>query len=459
MTGDLKYTSNLSDRQMAAWEALDDASVKRVLYGGAKGGGKSVFGCRYMLVYALRVIEDFGLKRQRFPIPLGFMGRQVGRDFRTTTLETWKREVPGRFYTIREHNSEIIILGAVKYDYGGLDRSDAVNKFNSAEYGILFIDQAEEVTRDDIGVLRGALRRTIDGRPVPYKEIYTANPRVCWLKKEFIEAPAPDSRFIRALPADNPWLPPGYVEQLRDAFSHRPDLVRAYVEGDWDAMSEFDQIFLERWIQAAEHIQLLQGSVKQLLTCDPARFGDDETAIYQMENTRIVDAVFFGQKPTTYTSSKLAIMSRAANDCTVVVDGVGVGGGVADELRELGVPVIEVNGAEKAYDAKRYGNARAEIWDTAARMMADGDVEIEDPLEPILRGQLIAPRYRFTRGKMYVEEKDDIKARMNNRSPDRADAYVQGLWALQLVPEDEAPERDHFVRRRMRASSRSAMAM
>ena len=71
------------------------------------------------------------------------------------------------------------------------------------------------------------------------------------------------------------------------------------------------------------------------------------------------------------------------------------------------------------------------IWCGAADMLSDGDVELKN-IEPLLRGQLGTPTYDFRNGKILIESKANIKKRLG-RSPDRADAYVNGLYALQFV--------------------------
>jgi hypothetical protein len=53
----------------------------------------------------------------------------------------------------------------------------------------------------------------------------------------------------------------------------------------------------------------------------------------------------------------------------IFVDGTGVGGGVVDRLRQLNVPVVDVqfggksdNNFGTANDGVNYANKRAEIW-------------------------------------------------------------------------------------------------
>ena len=95
------------------------------------------------------------------------MGRKRGVDFTNTTLETWKRFIPEEAYVIKGKPAEIIIWDRVKILTGGLDNSEIVNKFNSAEYAFYFIDQAEEVDREQIGELRATTRLIINGKKLP----------------------------------------------------------------------------------------------------------------------------------------------------------------------------------------------------------------------------------------------------------------------------------------------------
>jgi hypothetical protein len=110
----LRAESDLTAKQTIAWDALARDTIKEVLYGGAKGGGKSVFGCLWCYGKALEIIDACGIKRRKHPIPIGFMGRKRGVDFTNTTLETWKRFIPDEMYEIKGKPAEIIIADRVK---------------------------------------------------------------------------------------------------------------------------------------------------------------------------------------------------------------------------------------------------------------------------------------------------------------------------------------------------------
>ena len=93
-----------------------------------------------------------------------------------------------------------VLYGGAK---GGLENSELINKFNSAEYAFFFLDQAEEIDAEQIGELRATFRLIINGVKVPGKGLFTANPAPSFLKDEFILNPTPDRLFIQALPTDN----------------------------------------------------------------------------------------------------------------------------------------------------------------------------------------------------------------------------------------------------------------
>ena len=155
----------LTEKQSLAWSYLEgDDDLLSLLYGGAKGGGKSHFLCVWACYQAKKLARDFGIKEPSDnPIPVGFLGRKRSVDFRNTTLATWRRVIPSHHYEIKEQKQLIIIDGRVAIAFGGLDDQESINKFNSAEFAFAGIDQAEETDQADISVLFGALRLKVNG--------------------------------------------------------------------------------------------------------------------------------------------------------------------------------------------------------------------------------------------------------------------------------------------------------
>ena len=94
--------------------------------------------------------------------------------------------------------------------------------------------------------------------------------------------------------------------------------------------------------------------------------------------------------------------------------------------------IYAFNSASKAKDETFFVNKRAEAWWYASGLFNDQKVMI--PPDPVLIGQLATPTYKYGRGgRIQIEDKEEIKKRLN-RSPDRADAIVMGLYVMPDAP-------------------------
>lgn len=429
MNNQNRTSIQLTLKQTECWDAFWNLNINSILFGGAMGGGKSYIGCLLLYRYAKWIIKKFRLSVTKYPIQLGFMGRYRGVDFNDTTLETWKRIIPQSQYYIRSQDKEIIIEDKVKYAYGGLDSTEAVSKFSSAEFAVVFIDQAEECDRDKIAVLMSRFRLQINGVPLPYKSLFTANPKNCFLKDEFVLGNDPKKVYIPALPAENPYLPDTYMDSIREAFKHRPELLLAYLEGSWDSLEGADIIIKDIWIRQASEVHTSYvGRPKRVFGGDIARFGDDRTVIYCLDGTDIEDEMIFGQKDTMYTAGKIHIWAQEKNPDLIGIDVIGLGAGVADRLREMGDKVLDVNSSEKSDNEEKFRNLRAEMWWNTGRRFAEKDIKLTWKDEG-LRRELSSVAYLIKNGKIQAEPKEEIKKRLGN-SPDKADAYIIGLHTL-----------------------------
>jgi hypothetical protein len=473
----------MSIKQGLAWDTINRPDVKEMLYGGAKGGAKSVFLCLWMFLSAWEIARRYVPEPLTNPIPVGWLGRKVAKHFEDTTLETWKRFIPEGYYRTVDRPPDIIIGDRVKIVTGGLDSSQTMQKFNSAEFALIGVDQAEETSMDDVGVLRATRRLVINGHHIPAKIVYTANPANCWLKDYFINSTGPGRVFLPALYKDNPWLPPDYMRTLEESFAHRPDLLRAYRDGDWTDLSAVDQVILESWITAARTRIGHQCMIRRLVTVDPAYFGDDRCVILALENTRIIGVDVLPQsssKDIAFHCYAMALEVGSGTPVPIVVEQVGADD-VSGRLRELGANVIVYNPAEASSNQDKYFNKRAEVWSTVAKWMQQGywdasrglmfqlpesdDRYESDATESALwqawqsvRKELTWPKYKFRGQRVLIQAKEDIKAEHEGKSPDFADAYVNGVYHLPYVEtvqikERERPRRYEDRSERMRKKS------
>jgi hypothetical protein len=502
---DIQLKVKRTDRQRIAWTALAMTVIDRLLYGGAKGGGKTFFMVVWLFTQCWAMAAAGKLEKSDTPPHVGWFGRKNAVDFTGTTLETWKQVIPADYYEIKgasdKHPRHILIDGRIALDYGGLDKSESIQKFNSAEYVLIGIDQAEEVTKSDVAVLRASLRmvfkdsqgnvvlprdndgnvlmnpRDLDGNKLPeedrvpyknwpFKELYTANPRQCWLKNDFILAPKDNAKFVSALPTDNPHLPDSYIKTLKDAFEHRPELLAAYLEGDWSSIEGADQVIKGRWIEEAMARQATQEIHKRFLVCDTATFGDDECVILLMDNAEIEDEVIMPYCDHDQISNRLAGLSAMNGDLPIVVEAVGAdtGEAVITDLKKMGKTVIRYTPQGQSNYPEKYYNQRAEAWSEAAKILNEGVFDNITNIPVVChnmnmktRGQLCTPTYEFRNCKIIIEAKKSIKKRLGC-SPDRGDTYIIGLWAWKKLPittkNDQA-----FTKKKKRRTRQSAMSV
>lgn len=410
------------------------------------------------LIYAISTIRFFELEPARDVPHIAWMGRKISAVFTATTLETWKSVIPSEYYTIvsssEKHPKHIRILDRVAIDFGGLDNQHDLERFNSAEYGMSSLDQAEETKADDVATLKASRRKKLYHKRLrrhiclPYRGLWTANPRACWLKDRFIDHPGPNQIFVSALPSDNRHLPQDYVKTLEDAFAHRPDLLRAYRDGYWDDLSGIDQVILQSWIAAAKRRFHNPPYTKRLVSVDPARFGNDSTTILGLENWSIIAGKKIPYSPSTQVSYEAASMSTALGDVPIVVETSGLGGPIADECRAMGKNVIDYDPASGSDMPSRYVNLRAQVFSEVGRGFCTGVFDVQasaviclpEPEDENLREiyesvckQLTWYSYDFRGSKTLIASKEDIKSEHNGQSPDDGDAYVQGVWHQRYV--------------------------
>lgn len=161
---------------------------------------------------------------------------------------------------------------------------------------------------------------------------------------------------------------------------------------------------------------------------DVARFGDDRAALakrkanIQLEPVRVWKGLDIMQLCGAILT-EWEVLPREERPTEILVDVIGMGAGLTDRLRELGLPVRGINVSESAALSDKFVNLRAELWQKCKDWLAKRDCSLH-PKDAVLHKELIIPKYTFrSNGKMLLESKDDMKKR-GHKSPDVADAFV-----------------------------------
>lgn len=161
-----------------------------------------------------------------------------------------------------------------------------------------------------------------------------------------------------------------------------------------------------------------------ILGVDPARFGDDRTALIRRRGRVAYKLETFIKKDTMEVAGLVHQAILAEKPDKVVVDVGAMGGGVVDRLKELGHAdlVVGINFGGKPLDAIKYRNKKAEMWGEMLAWFNDEPCQVPDSDE--LQSDLCNTKYRVdSNSRLEMESKEHMKHR-GIRSSDCADALA-----------------------------------
>lgn len=218
---------------------------------------------------------------------------------------------------------------------------------------------------------------------------------------------------------------------LGEFYSSDADLVipLAWVE----AANERWALYLDDEFEMPEGIERPELDNFSAVGVDVSREGGDRTVLALRHGLVITELRDQPVADTTVTTDVTAAI-LTTHGGYAVVDVVGVGGGVVDQLARMGHPVVGFSAGQRCDLVDRSGelgfaDKRAAAW-WALREMLDPafDSEVALPPNDRLIGDLTAPRWKIAAGaKIRVESKDEIRKRLG-RSTDDGDAVVQAFW-------------------------------
>ena len=215
-----------------------------------------------------------------------------------------------------------------------------------------------------------------------------------------------------------------FVEEMRERYGEESNAFRIRVLGEFP-MADDDTIIPFHLAQSATQRDIeITPDIKPIWGLDVARFGTDKTALCKRYGNVVTDIDAWQGLDLMQTVGRVMAEYEALPESQrpreILVDSIGVGGGVVDRLRELGVPVRGINVGEAPAMGKTYMNLRSELWFKTKGWLEDRSCKI--PKDDQLVAELTGIRYAFTSsGKMKAESKDAMRKR-GLKSPDLADA-------------------------------------
>lgn len=409
-----------------------------VLYGGAKGGGKS----DVLLFASLRFVDSVGYKalilRRTFPKLLELIERskcfvEIGGRYN-------KQEKMWRF-----PSGALIRFGHCE------NPGDELN-YQGQEYQYIGFDQLEEFTETMYNIIK-AQGRSGKGLPVYIRS--TANPGgvgAVFIKQLFIDAKEPNKKYYRTFVINNRsitlssiFIPstvfdnkilmendPSYAAKLMDLpLKYR----KMYLDGDWNIDNDPDQLIQYDWIK---ELVLPEAAVtgnkegnlfnpETYLGVDVARYGDDSTCIAIIRNSVLTELKIYNKIDLVQTTHIVRglIEENNLNPGCIAIDCDGIGAGVYDNLKSYGLEATQILGGTVPLDIADYSyqfrNLRSQMYWNLREMIRTKRLRIVNNTQLI--NELISIKYKISQDRMIqIESKDEIKKRIG-KSPDMADAF------------------------------------
>lgn len=229
------------------------------------------------------------------------------------------------------------------------------------------------------------------------------------------------------------------IEKWRQDFGEDSDMFRIRVRGLFPRASSLQLIDNES-VAKAQRREAVYG-IRDPLICgiDIARGGNDNNVIRfrRGADARSIKPIVI---PGSETRNTTLFIARVCTEVqkhqpdAVFVDGTGVGGPVADQLRRLmpGVPIYDIGFANKAPDPK-HANMRTYMW-WKMREAFMGWLAVET--DPELETEVCGPLYGHDRSdRLLLEKKSELKTRIGV-SPDKADALALtfAMPVMNIIP-------------------------
>ena len=165
----------------------------------------------------------------------------------------------------------------------------------------------------------------------------------------------------------------------------------------------------------------------KILGCDPGRFGGARTVLFPRQGPAAFTPVVLRPDRTqkNWTGAVSARIGQAfekweADVCFIDTTG-GWGSGILDQCVDAGHNVLGVDFGGKALD-HRYANRRAEMHFEAAKWVKDQGGAL--PYLPELQREATVSTYWFHGNKFQIEDKEQVREKLNGESPDLWDAFV-----------------------------------
>ena len=299
-----------------------------------------------------------------------------------------------------------------------------IKSFEGAD--ICWIEEAHALSKEQFDVIDPTIRKENSEIWI----IFNPQNRADYTFQRFVESPPANCVVQKINYNENPFLSKTMLDIIAEAEkTDKEEYAHIYL----GEPRESDDKALFAW---SEIEQAMNGDLEGIdmtgvftYAADVARYGNDKCVLTKRKGYHI----YFMESYSKYSTMEYAnaingqIIREQGRPDGIFVDTIGVGAGVYDRLRELGVRSIEANVSMKADETEIYYNKRAEMYFNLRDFIRKGG---KIPNDKELKEELLAIRYFFSNanGKMQIQSKDDIKE-LIGRSPDKSDSIAMHFFS------------------------------
>ena len=173
----------------------------------------------------------------------------------------------------------------------------------------------------------------------------------------------------------------------------------------------------------------------RVLGVDVARFGSAETVVAKREGDSLVGFEAWRGLDTVYSAGRVGQIARDFEAERIMVDDIGVGGGLTDQLAGAGLPAFGVNVGRHPFDRGHHVNLKSELTLGVQNRLRDGEIALcPEARQTQLAREATTLRVAYAPGgKRKIESKEEYVRRVG-RSPDYWDALVLAFDDLDAAP-------------------------
>jgi phage terminase large subunit len=239
-----------------------------------------------------------------------------------------------------------------------------------------------------------------------------------------------------------------FVDEVRDTYGENSNAFRIRALGEFP-LGDLDTVIPMSLIMSAQQRDIfVPKNAREVWGLDVARFGDDDNVLTRRTSRSMKPLIEVWQgRDLMQTAGRVkARWDETTPDLRpeeILIDEIGMGGGVVDRLAELGLPVRGINVSESEGVDPLYRNLRTELWYKGREWLASLGVSLPlectcktckpDPTKPAKRDnharrlemELAAQRVDYTStGRLLCYPKSQMKKHLKGQSPNIADSFL-----------------------------------